>query len=291
MATRFELSSGWLAASFTAILFELLYPLALGIVARRRLGVGWRYFGYGALIFALFQLVTRVPIVQVLQTQLAPQLQASRPLLFAWLAALSISAGVFEEVGRYVGYRWLMRRDEKTWSKAVMYGLGHGGLESMLLVAGLALLGLVNLVVLSTLDLATLPVSETQRAQIEAQLAAVQALPDWTPLVGAWERLWTVPFHVMLSVLVVQGFRRANAGRIAYAPAWLLLAIAVHALVNFVVLAPPVALGLNGLPALLLPEAVVTVAGLAALWVVWRLREPALTPRPPLPQMGEGEAP
>lgn len=283
MTERFELSPWWVASGFAAVLFELLYPLALGLIARRRLGVGWRFFGYGALIFFLFQLISRVPLVTVLQGMIAPRLQESRLLLFAWLAALSLSAGLFEEGGRYVGYRWLMRREEKTWSKAVMYGLGHGGIESMLLVAGMALISLVNLVVLSTLDLSTLPISGEQRAQLDAQLAAVRALPAWTPLLGAWERLWSVPFHVALSVIVLQTFRRGGgSGRSA--AAWLSLAVAAHTLVNFAAVALPVALGLKGLAALLVPEAVIAVAGIAAIWIIFRLRSeetPAARPAAP----------
>jgi uncharacterized membrane protein YhfC len=136
MQTPFQLTNARIAATVAAILFEIALPLVLAIVARRRLGVGWRYFGYGALIFFLFQMISRVPLVQVLQTLLAPQLRESFALRAAWVTVLALTAGLFEEVGRYVGYRWLMRREEKTWSKAVMYGLGHGGLESMVLIAG-----------------------------------------------------------------------------------------------------------------------------------------------------------
>ncbi|HWQ14052.1 MAG TPA: YhfC family glutamic-type intramembrane protease [Roseiflexaceae bacterium] len=264
MPQSFSLSPWWVASAIAAVLFEILYPLALGLLARRRLGVGWRVFGYGALIFFLFQIVSRVPAVMALQAVLAPQLQGSRPLLFGWLAALSISAGLFEEVGRYVGYRWLLR-GEKTWATGVMYGLGHGGIESMLLVAGMALLSLANLVALSNMDLAALPLSEAQRAQLEAQLAAVRALPGWTPLLGAWERLWALPFHVAMSVVVLQVFRRGGLG-------WLWLAIGAHALLNFAAVALPLALGLQGIQALLLPEAIVAAAGVASLWAIFRLR-------------------
>lgn len=277
MSETFQLSPWWIATAIAAILFDILYPLALGLLARRRLGVGWRYFGYGALIFVLFQLVTRVPAVQVIQGLIAPQLQASRALLFAWLAALSLSAGLFEEVGRYVGYRWLMRTEEKTWAKGVMYGLGHGGIEAMLLVGGMALLGLVNLVALASMDISALPLDDAQRAQLDAQLGAVQALPAWTPLLGAWERLWAVPFHVGLSVLVLQVFRRGG-------PGWLLAAILAHALVNFAAVALPLALGLSGLAALLVPEAIITAAGLAAIWLTLRLRDA------PAEGFGEGRA-
>lgn len=266
MNQTFTLSGARVGFTLAAALIEILLPLALALLVQRRLGVGWRYFAYGALIFLLFQLVTRVPLVQLIQSQIAPALQASRTLLVAWIALLSLTAGLAEEIGRYVGYRWLMRREEKTWPKAIMYGVGHGGLESMLLVGGLVLLGLINLLALSATNVDALPISPEQRAQLLQQIAAVRAQPDWLPLVGAWERVWTIAFHVAMSVVVLQVFRRGSMR-------WLYLAIAAHALVDFVATGVPVLLGLGGTMALLMPEATVTVVGVLGLWLIWRLRD------------------
>jgi uncharacterized membrane protein YhfC len=262
MEPLFQLSIARIAATVAAILFEIVLPLVLAIVVRRQLGVGWRYFGYGALIFFLFQLISRVPLVQVAQTLLAPQLRASFALQIAWVTVLALTAGLVEEVGRYIGYRWLMRREEKTWSKAVMYGLGHGGLESMVLVAGLTLIGLINLLILPSI-IGTLPAD--QRPLVEQQLAAVREQPDWLPLVGAWERLWAVAFHVAMSVVVLQAFRRGLS--------WLWLAVLAHALLDWLAAGLPILLSLQGTAALLVPEAIVTVAGLASLWVILALRD------------------
>jgi uncharacterized membrane protein YhfC len=263
MEPLFQLSGARIAATIAAILFEVGLPLALAFVVGRRLGVGWRYFGYGALIFFMFQLISRVPLVQVAQTLLASRLRESFVLQMAWLALLSLTAGLFEEIGRYVGYRWLMRREAKTWSKAVMYGLGHGGLESIVLVGGLTLIGLVNLLILPSV-IGTLPAE--QRALVEQQLAVVRGQPDWLPLLGAWERLWTIVFHTAMSVVVLQVFRRGIA--------WLWLAILAHTLLNLVAVGLPLMLGMQGTAALLVPEAIVTIAGLASLWVIWALRDP-----------------
>jgi hypothetical protein len=104
-----------------------------------------RYFLFGAVVFFVFQLLTRLPALRVLDPIVTPHLASSTALTWIWLLGLSLSAAVFEEVGRYVGYRVFMRREQKTWAKAVMYGLGHGGLESMLLVGGTALLTLIGL--------------------------------------------------------------------------------------------------------------------------------------------------
>src|SRR5712692_550260 len=130
-----SLNPGWIASDIVSIVFAILYPLLLAIVVNRRLGVRWKYFAIGMLIFLLFQLISRVPIVIALGPVVGPRL-TSPFLLYSWVFILALTAGLFEEVGRYVAYRWIMRREEKTWNKAVMYGLGHGGLESILLVGG-----------------------------------------------------------------------------------------------------------------------------------------------------------
>jgi uncharacterized membrane protein YhfC len=271
-----QIGNGWIAAMFAALVFDILYPLALGLLAWRRLGVSWRYFGYGALIFGLFQLVSRVPITLAIQALIAPQLQASRAALLAWIAISALTAGLCEEIGRYVGYCWLMKRETKTWAKGLMYGLGHGGIEAMLLVGGLVAITLVQVLALARSDLSALPLTPEQRALATQQLAAIAAQPSWVPLLGAWERLWTVPLHVALSLVVLQVFRRGSLR-------WLWLAILAHALVDLLGAGITPLLQLSGMQALLVPESIITAVGLLSLWVIWALRdapdeELALTP-------------
>jgi uncharacterized membrane protein YhfC len=274
-----HLSRGWLIAEAAVVVFAIVYPLVVALVVRRRLGAGWRYFGFGMLIFFLFQLITRVPLVQVGQALLTPQLRASRGLLSAWLALLAITAGLFEEIGRYLGYRWLMRGEEKTWPKAIMYGLGHGGLESIVLVGALGALTLVQLLTLSAIGLNALPAA--QRATAATQIAALNAQPGWLPLAGAWERLWTLPIQVAFSVLVLQVFRR---GQIR----WLWLAVAAHALVDGVAVFLPLVTHLGTVGRTLLVEGFVAVCGLIALWVIGALRDraPAAPAKPEAPAPG-----
>jgi len=97
-------------------------------------------------------------------------------------------------------------------------------------------------------------------------LAAIAAQPSWVPLIGAWERLWTIPLHVALSLLVLQVFRRGNIR-------WLWLAILVHTLVALLAAGVTSILQLSRMSALLLPEAIVTIVGLLSLWAIWALRD------------------
>jgi len=277
--TTFHLNPAWIAANIIAIAFVILYPLVLAVIANRRLKVSWKYFAYGALIFFVFQLITRVPAIAAIQAAIAPQLRASPAFLYTWLVILVLTAGLFEEVGRYVAFRWLMRREEKTWNKAVMYGLGHGGLESIVLVGGLAILTIINILVLSSIGLSIIPAA--QRAQAAQQLAAITAQPVWYPLLAAWERLWTIPIQIALSVLVLQVFRRNNIG-------WLWLAILAHAVVDGVSVGLVQVLGPGSISTSLIVEVVVAIFGVIALWIIFALRDrPALkeasTAQPILP--------
>ncbi|HEY1391246.1 MAG TPA: YhfC family glutamic-type intramembrane protease [Ktedonobacterales bacterium] len=273
--TLAHIDTGWFASALGAIVFEILFPLLLAFVISRRLKVGWRYFLYGALVFFVCQLILRVPAVQVIQTVIAPQLQTSPALLWGWLFILALTAGLFEEVGRYLGYRIFMRNEEKTWNKAVMYGTGHGGIESILLVAGLGALTLVNLFLLPTLNLSSLPAD--QQKQIVDQFGAIASQPGWLPLLGAYERLCAITFQIAMSVVVLQVFRR---GQIR----WLWLAVFAH--FAFDLAAIGVAQGLpllgvtNATLVTLAAEGVVTIGALLALWIIVALRDRPSGPMP-----------
>src|SRR5579871_368416 len=177
MSETLALNPGFVIGTVFSIVFVIAYPIVLAIIAHRQLHVSWRYVGYGAIVFFLFQLATRVPAVQLIQAAIGPQLKASPAMLWTWLVVLALTAGLFEEVGRYVGYRVFMRREDKTWSKAVMFGIGHGGLESVVLVGGLMVLGLVSLWTAANGGLNQLP--DDQRAAAAQQLQTLSAQPGW----------------------------------------------------------------------------------------------------------------
>lgn len=210
----------------TAVAFDILFPLLVAFLIWRRFHVAWRFFWFGALVFLVTQMLIRIPLVQIAQSLLGEQLQGSDVFLYAWLAVLALTAGIFEEGGRWLGYRFLIKKDF-TWEKGLMYGAGHGGLESMLLVGGLALLGLVNMIVLTTTDFSTAPMTPDQLAQVEAARQQIAALDWWMPLLGAYERFVTIFFQIAMSIVVLQVFVRRSLR-------WLWLAIALHALVDFV---------------------------------------------------------
>lgn len=257
------ISPGFLAALGVSAVFVIFFPIVLGIITHRRLGVSWRIFLIGAGIFIIFQLVTRIPLISIVQVYLTPLIRSSQVFTFAWIFILSLTAGLFEEFGRYVGYRWMMPRDPKTWKVGVMYGLGHGGIEAIILVG---VTQVVTFAIFSLFPVLQGSLPAEVLAPLSQQMAAASGSPDFLPLLAAWERLWTILFHVALSLIVLQVFRR---GRFA----WIWLAVALHTAGNLFVIGLPMLFGLTTQASALLSSALILIVGLFAVWVIWRLRK------------------
>ena len=135
-----------------------------------------------------------------------------------------------------------------------MYGLGHGGIESILLV-GLTVAGSLVLYVLLSRGF-PVPIPADKLELVRKQFS------DLTPgrsLLGGVERLFALCLQVGFSLLVMQAFRR-NQLR------WLGYAIALHFLVD---LAAVMAAKQSGA---ILAEVVVGAFAVAVLVAIARLR-------------------
>jgi len=199
-----------------AALIELGAPVVLAVWLTRRTGrAGWLLVGVGALTFVGSQ-VAHLPLNWGLgKIGVLPQDRA-RMLQIAVVAGLT--AGLCEETARAVGY-WLLKRRARTWRAALAVGVGHGGVESIL-VGGLVLVTFVNMVVARTMDLGQLGLSGEQLALAQQQLADYWSLPWHVPFTGAVERLTAIVMHLSLAVLVLQAFTRRNVGYYVGAVAW-----------------------------------------------------------------------
>ena len=245
------------------------FPIWLGIWFCRRYRVAWTAVLYGALVFFVFQLILRVPAVSLLGPLAAPYLRASRALLALYLAALAFSAGLFESVGRWVGYKWLFHaRLPYDWRHGVAYGIGHGGIESVVLVGLSSAINLALAFLLTRMD-----VSVALRLLPESGLTQLTALQQhllnvtWRdPLWAGLERVLTIPFHIAMSLLVLQVFTRGQAR-------WLWIAVLVHGLLDFCVV---MSASFFQLPHEV-TYAFLAACALGALWLIrkWRPTETA----------------
>ena len=137
-------------------------------------------------------------------------------------------AGVFEECGRYIILRFILKKN-RTRENAVLYGIGHGGIEILAVVLPSIISYLAIAVLFSAGDiqnaLSTLKITEENAA---AALPAVQAAAafDFSMMaMNVVERLFAMFLHIGLTVVVYYGI--VNRKKI-----YLLLAIVLHMLMD-----------------------------------------------------------
>lgn len=149
----------------------------------------------GIITFLIFQVFTRIPLLQlVLPNQVWYILFTyEHPLLYLFLLALS--AGLFEEIGRYlIMKKWLSKG---SFMEVFTFGVGHGGIESILIVG------------------------------LGVMLSDVSSVDDFSLIMGGVERVFAMCMHVAFTFLVyTQISKRQKYG--------LVLSILAHTFVNFI---------------------------------------------------------
>ena len=176
------------------ILVSVILPVAVFIYACWK--KSYVSFLLGVATFVVSQVTLRMPLLSVLEKNSTSYLffSATQPILFALF--LGVTAALIEEWGRYVTMRFLMKR--RNLGHGVIFGLGHGGIEAILLVG--------------------IPM-------INAILMTPYLLTDSLSFISGIERLSAMFLHVGLSLMILQGVVKKQ---IRYV--W--IAIILHTIVN-----------------------------------------------------------
>ncbi len=252
-------------------LLMIAMPVILARFIARKRQIRWGLFGIGALSFVLSQ-VGHIPF-NWLVLQRFEWVPIDNLILLAIFAGLS--AGVFEEVMRYVAYRF-WAKDARTWGGGMMLGAGHGGIEAILFGL-LSAWGIIQLVAFQSgnwLELIPADLMPT----VEAAIIEAFSAPWYRILLGAFERLSAIILHLSLSLMVMQAFVRGKGW-------WLWLAILWHGVVDATAVYAISTWGVY------VTEAIVGGMALISLGIVFWLKapEPVEPELDPLPEVGPAQ--
>lgn len=210
-------------------LVGIAVPVVLAIWLVKKHKASWKTILVGAGVFVLFALVLESIVHQVVLK--GPS--GSAILGNIWYYALygGCMAALFEESGRFIAMKWLLKDQPSGAVSAVGYGVGHGGAE-MLLIFGVTMISNLVLSAMINANLAdTLITSAPEEAQVQvqAQFAAQESMSAGSVLLGIWERISALILQLGLSVIVWTAVRRGGKWM------WLLLvAFLLHFLVDAV---------------------------------------------------------
>lgn len=199
-----------------------LFPIGLAIYFKKKWNFSLKAVLVGALVFFVFQIVIRIPLLQAFATQDWYKAMAQNTILIALF--LGITAGIFEEVGRFIGFKLLLK-NKLNRKNGIAFGIGHGGIEAIILVG----LGNINNLVSSLMIN-----SGVFDAQIAPNLPPETAemlkntLISTSPLMyaaGGIERIFAITIQIALSLVVLYAvMHRKNIV--------LLYAVLLHAVID-----------------------------------------------------------
>jgi uncharacterized membrane protein YhfC len=255
-------------------LLMIAIPIGIGYYVMRKFKLAWGLWWAGSATFILSQIV-HIPFNWIVLNPLIKKISTTFPsevpkLIFTVLL-LGISAGIFEEVARYTVYRcW--QRDARTWAQAVVFGAGHGGIEAILL-GFLVLYTFFQMIMLRNAEFLS-NVPENYLSLVQQQIDVYWSVPWHLSLMGAVERVFTIPFHISAAVIVLQTFKRHQIR-------WLLYAILWHTLVNTIVVSSAQLWGL------FVGEGLLGLIAIASIGIIIALREPYVEIEDELPPLKE----
>ena len=137
-------------------------------------------------------------------------------------------AGVFEECGRHIVLKYIMKKN-RTRENAVLYGIGHGGIE----ILGVLLPAMITYLTVAIMfsggsvedALTALKITEDTAAAALPSVQAAAAFDYGMMALNVIERLLAMLLHIGLTVIVFYG---VSCGAKAYLP----LAILLHMLMD-----------------------------------------------------------
>lgn len=145
-----------------------------------------------------------------------------------WLYALygGLAAGVFEETARLLIMKYVMRKGRDK-QNAVMYGIGHGGAESIIIVGATMISNIATAILINTgaLEAQISTLDEETQALTVSQASALWTTNAVDFYIGGYERIFAFALQIALSYFV---YKAVELKKREYYP----LAIILHALVD-----------------------------------------------------------
>lgn len=153
-------------------------------------------FILGVLAFTISQMLIRLPLLNWIAENSSTYHLWTVTMPFVVVMLLAFSAGVFEEIARWLAMRYGMK--QRDLSAGLAFGIGHGGIEAFLIVG--------------------IPVLFTSPIMMS----------DIDYFISGFERMCAMTVHICFSLLVLVGVKKRKF-------VYVVISIVLHGIVNFAV--------------------------------------------------------
>lgn len=204
---------GLVVVQFAVVVVGVLLAWFMG---RWKLGFTWASLGWGTLAFPLSQ-VARMALVVPLQLVFSRVMDPATAAT-ATVILMVATSGLFEETTRWVVLRY-WAKNTRSWRDGVGFGLGHGGIEALLLFSSALA---TNIMLLTNGEMLRMQVAQTGNATaidaFEQQMDTLQNMSLGLLSLSWYERALAITAHVVFTLIVLRAVRERR---------WLLWLVAV----------------------------------------------------------------
>ena len=220
------------------VAIAVIVPIMIAVIWTIRKHEKFTTVLIGAVTFVLFALILEktiqnalvFPTAMGLPDHAASQFINARPIL--WAIVLGLFPGVFEETGRFVAFKTLLR-NRRNRETSISYGIGHGGIEVILVLGINYITYMVYGVMIN--EGVFQGIIDQVAEQVPFQADGMRALPEQLAAfgfadigAGMFDRVFAFLFHVGASILVFYAAR--DKGRLWLYPLAILLHTALDSL-------------------------------------------------------------
>lgn len=184
------------------MILGVVIPIVLLLYFKKKYKAGTKSFLVGCAVMLLFAMVLEQFVHSVVLGSPAGIVIQEN----IWMYALygSVMAGLFEETGRLLAMRYVLKKEHGNAHNALMYGAGHGGFEMFVILS----IGMINNLIYSVMinlgQTQTLlePLDEATRGTLQTAFDALVQTPFWLFALSPVERLAAITAQIGLSVIV-----------------------------------------------------------------------------------------
>ena len=209
-----------LTAITVYMLISILLPIVLMIIWRVKTKAKISTFFIGAATFVVFAM-----ILESVQHNIVLKIMGQEAFMKMPFYAIygGLAAGIYEEVGRYIVMRLFMKKSLYK-KEGIMFGIGHGGIESILIIGFTYVSNLMIAFLLNAGqgNLLIRGMNSDMQMQLLTKLAPLWNGPASAFWLAGVERIFAITFHICASYLV---YRAVKDKKISL----LFLAIFLHA--------------------------------------------------------------
>ena len=258
-------------ATIVCVVISLLISVGLPVVLLLRLAAKYKKQSIvsawllGAAGFFVTQILIRIPILTVLQSQSwFVDFAANHLAVYGFV--LAFTAGLFELAGRFVVAK-LLNRKGVNFDRSLAAGLGHGGIEAIL-IAGIAMVN--NLAYITMINGGTFDETLAMAASMGVDVSQLELIKEqlltYSPalfLLGGFERILAMTAHAAMSMLVCYGITHHKVLKCT------LVCLAIHTFIDFTAVLTAV---LPQTTAYIIVYTILTIVAALSLWIVKELR-------------------